>query len=157
MAEAGELRGTARSYLAAAENILNFIYPQNKNARLFLPALENTFLAMYTALNSLLRKELKKFKMHPPKNDSFLDRLPAFKESLKRNGLSFSYATVALEMFNIIEEHKKSPVEFVRDGKFIICDDKFKTRMLSYEQLKGYVLKTKIFIEELSAITNQNE
>jgi len=157
MTGAGEVLGTAKSYLAAAENILNLLYPQSRNQRLFLPALENTFLALHTGLNALLRHDLKRFSMRLPKGESFQERLPAFRASLKRNGLSFSYATTALEMFRIIQRHSESPMEFSREGRLIICDEKFNMQQLSYEQLKGYMLKTKIFIDELSALLKQNE
>ena len=152
MENAYGLRGTAKSYLSAAEQLANVTYPLTRDQRLFLPILENTFMAMYTGMNALVNHDLKSKFLKLPPAENFESRLAAFRASLKRNGLSFSYATVALEMHRLVVKHRESPVEFSKGEHFIICDDSYNLEKISLEQLKGYILKTKIFIEELSAI-----
>jgi hypothetical protein len=157
MEKAYELKETAKGYLSAAEQLANISYPLAKDKRLFLPILENCFTAMYNGMNSLLNNDLKSkfFRVSGP--DNFDSKVSAFSASLKANGLSFSYATVLKEMRRLVVKHRASPMEFSKGEQFIICDDRYNLEKITIEQLRGYILKTKVFIQELSALIKQNE
>ena len=66
--------------------------------------------------------------------------------------LDHDYAQIMREIKKTIIEHKKSPVEFSRKDKFVICSQTYSTMVLTYPKIKEYLNKAKIFIQEINSI-----
>ena len=54
-------------------------------------------------------------------------------------------------------ERKKSPLEFVRKDRFVICSENYRLRTLSIADIRSYLSKAKLFIEGMDNIINKNE
>lgn len=152
-----ELRESAKERIKIADHILTMTYPLVKDPKLLLVVLENVFLALTKALSSLLYYE-RVFKRIPPFHDNFVSKFQLFKERcVRRYKIDKEYLTVIKEVKDIILFHKNSPVEFVKNDRFVICSEDYQLKTISYEQVKDYIKKAKLFIELISQILSKNE
>jgi hypothetical protein len=47
---------------------------------------------------------------------------------IPKHGLNSKYEKLVRELHHILSEHKKSPIEFARKDKFIICSPSYQTK-----------------------------
>jgi hypothetical protein len=66
----------------------------------------------------------------------------------RRYRFSEDFSRVIEEVLEIVEEHRRSPVEFARHGNLVICTENYELTMLTHEMLKERMEKAKIFIRE---------
>jgi hypothetical protein len=140
---------TANYLLSTAYKLLK----QPKTLLLVTNHVFNSYLEMISALLSFERAQ----KIIPPYHDNDESKLNAFREHLvKKYNLSDHLTTVERILY-LSQEQKKAPIEFSRDGKYIICSDQFeKIEKISEEDVKNYIRKAKDFItvvEKLIPVT----
>ena len=56
----------------------------------------------------------------------------------------------------IIVNHRKSPVEFKRGDRLVICSDNYRMKTVSVNDLQQYLDKAKVFIEAIDTIIVEN-
>ncbi|MBD3310051.1 hypothetical protein GF351_02430 [Candidatus Woesearchaeota archaeon] len=152
-----EFREGARKKIKVADHILTQTYPLVKDPKLLIAVIENIFLGMSYAMSSVLYHE-RLFKKIPPFNDNFSSKLSVFKQKcVERYGIESRYLFLLRDLKNIIVEHRKSPMEFVRNDKFVICSDSYNLRTININDLRSYVSDAKVFIEEMGNITRADE
>ncbi len=152
-----ELRETARKKIVIAEHMVNVTYPLVKDSRLLMAIAENIFLAMSYAMNALLYYEYV-FKRIEHVSESFEEMFHTFKEKcVKKYSIKEEYIKMIRDIKDVIMEHKKSPMEFSRKDRYIICSDNYKLRSISIDQLKSYIPKAKLFIQDINSITVKDE
>ena len=146
----------AKKNIHIADHMLTVTYPLVKDTKLLLAIMENIFLSMANALVSVLYFD-RMYKRIPAFAESFEGKFNAFKQHcVHRYDIDKSYIGDIQEIKNIIIEHKKSPVEFVRKDRFVICTEKYKIRTLGIADIKSYLSKAKLFIEGMENIVNKN-
>jgi len=152
-----ELRETAKKKVQLADHILTQTYPLVKDTKLLLVVIENIFLALTNAVGSLLYYE-RLFKRIPPFQDNFSSKFNMFRaRCVDRYKINNEYVLFIQSIKDIIVEHKKSPVEFVRKDRFVICSDNYSMKTISVEQIKENLAKAKLFINEIGNITAKEE
>lgn len=151
-----EFRDAARKKITIADHMLTQTYPLVKDVKLLLPVLENTFLALSYAMSSVLHYD-RLYKHINVLPENFEAKLYIFKEKcVPRYKIDKEYLQLIREIKDIIMAHKKSPVEFVRNDRFVICSDNYRMKTISTDQLKKYIAKSKIFVQETNNIVNKN-
>jgi len=152
-----ELRESAKKKITIADHMLTQTYPLVKDAKLLLAVLENTFLALSYSMSSVLHYDrlFKRINILP---ENFEGRFHIFKDKcVPRYKIDKEYLSLIREIKDIIIAHKKSPVEFVRNDRFVICSENYRMKTVSVDQLKKIIQKSKVFIQESSNIVNKNE
>lgn len=152
-----ELRELSKKKVTLADHILTQTYPLLKDPKLLLATLENVFLAYTNAMASLLYYE-RLFKRIPPFQEDFEGKLKAFRnECANKYGIKQEDINIIKEIKDIIVNHRKSPIEFSRQDKFIICSEDYSLKTIDVEKLKKMIINTKEFIKKISDITSKNE
>ena len=132
-------------------------YPLVKDSRLLLAVVENLFLSLSYAMSSILYYE-RIFKRVPPFSDNFTIKLELFKDKcVDKYKIDKDYIKLMQDIKEIIVEHKKSPVEFQRKDKFVICNGSYRIRTISVHEIKNYISKAKLFIGNANTIVSNNE
>jgi hypothetical protein len=150
-------RETARKNIRIADHMLTITYPMVKDPKLLLAVLENIFLSLTNAMGAVLYHE-RLFKRIPPFHDTFESKYNMFvAKVVPKYGIDRTMLNVMVEIKDILLEHKKSPVEFTRQNKFVICSDSYNMKTISLEQLKAYIAKTKVFVEQMARLTEKHE
>lgn len=152
-----ELKESAKKKIMIADHMLTQTYPLVKDVRLLLTVLENVFLALSYSMTSVLHYD-RLFKRINAFPENFEGRFYFFRDKcVPRYKIDKEYLELIREIKDIIIAHKKSPVEFVRNDRFVICSENYRMKTVSVEQLKKYIAKSKIFVQETSNIvTKQN-
>ncbi|MBI2134802.1 hypothetical protein HYU09_02345 [Candidatus Woesearchaeota archaeon] len=152
-----ELRNAAMKKLQLADHIITMTYPLVKDSRLLLSSIENLFLAMSYSMGSVLHYELT-FKRIPPFPDNFASKFGLFRDKCaKKYNIPDEQLKIMKELREIIIAHKKSPVEFSRKEKFVICEDNYRMRAISPNEVKTYIEKAKLFIKGVTTIVSKGE
>ena len=157
MEEFQVLRDKALQKIKVADHMLFMTYPLVKDPKLLLAIIENIFASLDYGMSSLLYHE-RLFKKIPPFHDSFTSRFEIFKSRMiPQHDLSPRYSQLINDVRSIISEHKKSPVEFARKDKFVICSPTYSLKTVDINLVKKYIFETKIFVESINKIVSKNE
>lgn len=152
-----ELRDIAKKRMNLADHMLNVTYPFVKDVKVLMTVVENIFLAMTNSMSSVLYYE-RLFKRVPLFPDNFESKFSLFKDKcVKKYNISPEYVVLLREIKDIIMHHRKSPVEFSRKDRFVICNGSYKMKTVGVEQLKGYVENAKAFIDVNNTIVSKDE
>ena len=152
-----ELRDAANKKLQLADHILTMTYPIVKDPHLLLSSIENLFLAFSYGMGSVLYYD-RIFKRVPLFPDNFTSKLELFRDKcVKRYNVSEEHLKIMKDLKNIIIAHKKSPMEFSRNERFVICNGDYRIRVISLNEVKSYVEKAKLFIKSVSTIVSKDE
>ncbi len=152
-----ELRDIASKKIKIADHMLTMTYPMVKDPKLLLAVMENVFLALTNSVGALLHYE-RTFKRVPPFQETFVSKFNVFREKCAiRYNIDKEQVLMLEEIKDIILQHKKSPVEFTRSDSFIICSDDYKMKTITLDKMKNYILKSKLFIQNISNIINKNQ
>ena len=74
------------------------------------------------------------------------------KESVKKYGLQ-EYDTLIERISFLLQEHKKSVVEFTRGSSYVMCSDQFsKVDKISESDVQNYIKKAKEFVSVVERI-----
>ena len=144
-----ELAREAVKSLKKADHLTYMTLPLVKDNKLVLPILENIHLAMMQGMDALLEYEraYKRISFLP---NTFTGRYEIFRDKLiNKYNITKEEARLIWELKEMINAHKQSPVEFSRPGKFVICNENFRTRSVTIQELKQYILITKGFLKKV--------
>lgn len=151
-----EFQSLAIKKLQLADHILTMTYPIIKDARLLLAVAENIFLSLTYAMTSILHYE-SFYKRIPPFPDTFSEKFNIFKEScVEKYKINKEVIKLIQDIKGLVILHKKSPIEFQKNGKFIICNESYNIKSISQDEMKDYMSKAKSFIKNTSAIIETN-
>nr|MCK4929743.1 hypothetical protein [Nanoarchaeota archaeon] len=151
------LRDKALQKIKVADHMLFMTYPLVKDPRLLLSIIENIFASLDYGVSALLQHE-RLFKRIPAFHDTFPSRFDMFKNKMiPRYKINPTYAKLIIDVRGIISEHKKSPVEFARKDKFIICSPSYSLKTIDINLVKKYIFETKIFVDNINKIVSKHE
>ena len=127
----------ARHKVGVADHILEHTYPLVGDPKLLLSALQNLSDAIDAGIEALLRQ----YGHEVP--GAFEERV----DELRRvQRVPDGFVRFVREVRATLQDHRESPVEFVRAQRYVICDPDYRLRTLEQEQVKGYVRRAKVFI-----------
>jgi len=147
----------AKKNIQIADHMLTVTYPLVKDTKLLLAVIENIFLAYSNSMSAILYQDriLKKI---PLFNNTFESKFNMFKQRcVDRYRIDKSFISEMQNIKETIIQHKKSPVEFVRKDRFVICSNNYKLKTINLEEIRRYLNKAKLFIEEAINILSKNE
>ncbi len=143
--------------IKVADHMISVTYPLVKDTKLLLAILENVYLTLTNSIAALAYYD-RDHKRVPPFQDKFDSIFNVFAmRSAPMYKISPVYIEMVQDIQSMIKEHKKSPIEFARKDKFIICSDTYNIKSLSLEQINKYVTETKKFKEQIEVIITENE
>jgi len=152
-----EARAKAYKNIKLADHMTYVTFKYLDDPKIMLAILENIFLGLTNAVGSLLYYE-RLFKRIPPFHNNFESKYNIFKEHcVEQHKIPKEYVQLLKEVKDIIIQHKKSPVEFIKNGKFVICSQEYECKTLDIEHIKDIMEKGKKFIELINTIVSEDE
>lgn len=150
-----QLQHEAVSKIKLAEHMLTQTYPLIKDPKLLLAVVKDVFSALDSSISSLLNLEAK-YKKIPLFEDTFEGKYNAFRYYvIDRYNINREFLLLIEDVHAIIIAHKKSPVEFARKGKFVICATNYSIQEITPDKLKRYINQTKEFISIINNVVNK--
>lgn len=156
MEEFQVLKENAKKKIRIADHMLIMTFPLVKDPKILLAVMENIFSALSDAMSSLVFYE-RLFKRVPIFQDTFDSKFNLFRDRLvQKHEINKEYVNLIQEIREILTEHKRSPVEFSRGDRFIICSSNYRMKTISCNDLKKYIAKTKMFITDIDRLVSKD-
>ena len=125
--------------LKTADHMVYVTYPLLKDKRLIIKILNEIYLGTLHIINAILQYEnyYKRIALYKDAKLNFY----IFKDKCaSRFGISEQELNSIVEIFNLIEKHKESPMELVKKDKFVILSNNLHTDIVTIEKLKEFIL-----------------
>ena len=152
-----ELRARAVQKIKVADHMLTVTFPMIKDPRMLPVILQDIFLGMSYAMQSVLSYECL-YKRIPAYPETFPGRIEMFRsQCIERFKISRETLDVMREIRHILLKHQKSPTEFVRNDSFVICSDDFTATNITEAGVKNYLSKAKEFVRTASFIVSMEK
>ncbi len=150
-------REKAQQHFDAAQHFLYNTYPVLKDPKLLLGIVTNIASSIECAMDSILMKGREQEKV-PSYGKNFLHRYSTFcTHAVPNYNINKEFTSLILDLNKVAELHKRSPVEFPRGNKFIICSNSYDITTLTGKDMKEYLAMAKDFLSETDAIINRKE
>ncbi len=146
----------ARRDIKVADHMLNVTYKFVNDPKMLLTVVQRLMEAVKNTMATVLYYE-RLYKRIPPFEESFDSMYNMFKaRCTRRYNINVEYIKLVEDLRHILEQHKKSPVEFSRKDKFVICSDNYRMQVITSEDIKKYINKAKLFQKEAERMVNLN-
>ncbi len=131
----------------SVDHMIYITFPLVKDKRLLFKILTEIKSAIVNCINAILQFEyinerVTLYKSAKENFDTFVNRC-----SIRYKITKEEIASI-LELFDIIEKYKDSPIEFLRNEKIIIISENMKTKIITMEKIKFFLLLTKNLIKK---------
>ncbi|MDP3734224.1 MAG: hypothetical protein Q8R37_03265 [Nanoarchaeota archaeon] len=138
----------------AAEYFLNVTYPSLKDPILFIGIITNIFSSLEAAMDSVLIHGQNQG-MVPKGATTFLEKLRVFRSrSAQQHAIPHEYLHLMADIKNVLDFHKKSPIEFRRKGTFFICAKEYEIQSLTITDIRSHLYKAQEFLKLVEVIIN---
>lgn len=142
----------ARQDLKVADHMLNVTYKFVGDPRMLVTIMQRLMNAVTNSMSAILYYERSK-KRIPAFGSNFENMLNTFKaRCARRYRVSSEYIQMIEELKQIMDEHKRSPVEFSRKDKFVICSNEYHMQVITAAKIKNYINKAKLFQTEIEGM-----
>ena len=133
--------------MRVADHMLYVTFPVIKDKRLLLKAVDQIYDSLIYAINSILQyeyvwKRIQLTKDSKTNYETFITRCS------KHYNITPDEVNDINTFISIVENHKKSPMEFMRKERVVIMTDSLKTSIIDSEKLKKYLNLSKKLIEK---------
>ncbi len=138
----------ASKIIFTADHMLYVTFPLIKDKQLLLKILLDTKIAISKCINSILQYEYlyKRIKLYNNPKTNF----KTFEEKCaKKYNITEQEIKLILELFNIMEEHKKSSMEFMKNGKIIILSQSLQQKTITIEKIKEFLTLAKKILKKI--------
>jgi len=138
-----------------ARHLLDVTYPLVKDSKLFLGIISNISTSLEACIDSLLHKELESNNIEPYQEK---DKIQIFHSIItKKHNIPTKHSNLAMQLKDIIKVHQKSPIEFERKERMVICDNDYNMTIISVNELKKFAYNNEELINHVFNIINRKE
>ncbi len=131
----------------AAFHLLNVTFPLVNDPKLLIGVIDNIFKSMDATLQAILL-EAKEKKIINNFGPTFLGRIDSFRTNIVfKNKFSLNHLHTIVDLNDILEMHKKSPMEFQRGNKFVISGQDYRLRVISINDTRNFLQEAKDFLD----------
>jgi hypothetical protein len=143
----------SKEYHVLASHILKVTYPEVKEPKLLLNCLDNVFLSAQEAIVALLT-----FCRHhglcPPFHKTFESQYMHFGELAEKFYFEPNDYSFIEKLKDLLVFRKESPVEFSRNGDFILCSDSYNTVRVDHAYVYEMIQKARKFEQKMGELLN---
>ena len=146
-----EYLAEAERIIKTADHLIYMTFPLVKDKKLLLKILSETKIVITNCINSILQYEYlyKRIKLYKDPKTNFR----TFREKCApRYKITKEEIKIIIELFEIVENHKQSPFEFVKNEKIIILSENLEQKTLTIEKTKEFLLLAKNILKKSKEI-----
>lgn len=138
----------AEKIIRTSDHKIYVTFPLIKDKRLLLKILLDAKTAVAKGINSILQYEYlyKRINLYKDAKTNFR----TFQEQCApKYKITKQEIKLILELFDLVEKHKQSPFEFIKNEKIIILSENLKTKTLSVANLKEFLVLAKNILRKI--------
>ena len=137
----------AKRMIKTVDHMIYVTYPLLKENRLLIKILEQINNAVFNIINAIMQHEYmyKRIRLY----SDVRANIEIFETKIApRYAIQPEYIVGIKHIFALIEKHKKSPMEFVRNNKFIIMSESLETENVTLDKLKFFLTISKEILKK---------
>ena len=137
----------AEKNLRTIDHIIYVTFPLIKDKRLLLKVIQEIKDVVTNCITSILQYEYlyKRISLYRDSREN----LKTFTEKCaQRYNIGKDEIRLILELFKFVENHKKSPFEFVKDEKIVILSENSKPTTMTLEKTKEFLITAKDILKK---------
>ena len=132
----------AEELIKKIDHMIYVTYPLIQDKRLILKVVSETKNAIIKCINSILQYEYLYKRIRLTKDPK--ENLRTFKlKCAPKYDISLEEIKLMLELFDLVEKHKKSPFEFRKQEKIIILSENSQPKVIVIENAKEFLALAK--------------
>jgi len=142
----------ANILIKRADHMFYVTYPLIKDHKLIITMAENISNGLIHAMDAILMYErlYKRISLYP---EDFKVKMDMFKDSIaRRYSIDREHIVLIQDLKRFLEERKKSGVEFVRNDKYMLFNQKKEVKSLGIDKLKQNLNMSKEFLKKVNGI-----
>ncbi|MCK5149592.1 hypothetical protein KAJ87_01555 [Candidatus Pacearchaeota archaeon] len=132
----------AEKIIKNVDHMIYITFPLIKEKKLLLKILLETKIAIANCINSILQYEYiyKRITLYKSAKTNFMTFIQKCSQKYE---ITKQEIKLILELFDIIEKHKHSPIEFIKNEKIIILSENLNPKIITIEKIKEFLLLSK--------------
>ena len=136
----------------AAFHLLHVTFPLIKDPKLLMGIISNINQSLEAVMDTILQYE-RQLRLVPNYQDNFQSKFNLFRyKCVRRNNIPPEMIKLMVELKELEELHRKCPVTFQRGNKYVISTQNYQLKIISLKDIKGYIDRTKEYIDLLDQI-----
>ncbi|HSU72740.1 MAG TPA: hypothetical protein VLJ21_02735 [Candidatus Binatia bacterium] len=143
----------AEQRLGVASHLLTRTYPMVKDSRILLAVAKELHTVATSTMLALLEHE-KAEKRIPALVMDPASRVELLSDAIAHHKLDPKFQEAVQKLHEIVVEHEKSPIEFAKPDRFVICDKDYKLTTVTHDFLKTTLSTLRTFITEVQKVTH---
>jgi hypothetical protein len=142
----------ALNFFKTADHLAYVTLPVVEDVKLMVTVLDNIHRSLVHGMNAVLEYE-RLYKRIMPLAENFDSRFDVFSSKIVgKYGFISDEMELIREIRKVLEDRKDASMEFTRSGKFVICNENYRMKTLSIEEIKKYLSRTKNFLLKVNRI-----
>lgn len=137
--------------IQTASHLLYVTYPLVKDKRLLLKILSEIKNGIASCMNAVLQYEYLYGRIRLS-SDPKLNFRKFLEKCCPRYNISETEIRKIVKLFEIVEKHKTSPFEFVKEDKIVILSDNMNSEIITLEKVKEFLNSSKIVLQKAKDI-----
>jgi hypothetical protein len=138
-----------------AFHLLNVTFPMVRDPKLLMGVVNNIFNSLEHGMDAILAYE-RQLRLVPVCSDDYTCKFNMFRmKSVRRNSISPDIVNLMIDLKELIELQKKSPMEFQRGNRFVICSKDYRMKIISIKELKHFLGLNKEFLQQVEQILSK--
>ncbi len=151
-----ELILESKRKISIADHMLNVSYKLVQDPKILLSVTLSIYTAVEKAMTSVLEYE-RLFKRVPAFTEGFDSKFTIFRGKFQeKHNIQKEDVKLIIELRELYMAHKQSPVEFAKKDKFVIASDDYDLKTLELDDVKKYMSRAKVFIQEMDKFVSKN-
>jgi hypothetical protein len=140
------LKAASEQKLKAADHLLGTTYSLVKEPKLLVSVIEHIHDALVFAIDAAIVHESLQKQAHGVE----ISQLEIFRRKIiPKYGLEGGSVALVTELKEILDKHKTSQVEFSKKQKYVISDNDYNLKTLTFDDAKQKILLTKKVIRDI--------
>ena len=137
--------------IQTADHLLYVTYPLVRDKRLLLKILSEIKKGIASCMNAVLQYEYLYGRVKLS-SDPKLNFKKFLEKCCPRYNISETDVKKILKIFEIIEKHKTSPMEFVKEDKIVILSENMNSEIITLEKVKEFLDSSKTVLKKAKDI-----
>ena len=138
-----------------ARHLLQVTFPMVKDPKLLLGVIHNISSSLESSMDAILAYE-RLLRLVPIYSSNYQSKFNLFRmRSVRRNKISPEVIHLMSELRYILDLHKKSPMEFQRGNRFVICNKDYQLKVISLKDIQQYIYTTKDMLDQMQRIVSK--
>lgn len=136
-----------------ADHLTYVTYNVVNDIKLIVVITQNLHNALMKTIDAILSYE-RYYKRISPYPNSFEAKFEILRRVAEKFNITKEELLLIRDIKELIDYRNKSPIEFARKDKFVMCSSTYKLKTLNLNKVKQYVQKTKHLIQKLNHINH---